>query len=60
MKEKEPEPYLEKDRKHLDRSKRRRGDEVEETLPAKHRPKLEPYHKPKQKNWIKQTYEEQD
>jgi len=59
VKDKDDVGYIEKERKYRDRSKKRRGDKMEDTTsPIK--PKLEPYHKPKRKNWSEQTDEEQE
>lgn len=55
MKEKEPESFIEKDRKHRDRTKKRRLTN-EDKAPETRTPRMEPYKR--QKNWVNQKDED--
>jgi hypothetical protein len=56
MKEKEPESFLEKDRKHRDRTKKRRLTADEKASTDETVPRMEPYKR--SKNWVNQLDEE--
>lgn len=50
--------FIEKDRKHRDRSKKRRLTLEEQAATETHKPRMEPYHREAKKNWVNQNDEE--
>lgn len=50
--------FIEKDRKHRDRSKKRRLTLEEQAATETHKPRMEPYHRETKKNWANQNDEE--